>query len=146
MSYLPPGMPVPIAGPDDAPFWEACNRRELRIQRCADCGTFRHPPVPVCAACRSMQREWALVPGTGSVFSYTIAAHPTHPALRGHPPYNIAVVHLDGAGDVRLVTNIMDVATEDITIGMRVRLHWDELPDGQCLPRFVPLHEGAANA
>jgi uncharacterized OB-fold protein len=93
-----------------------------------------------------MQREWALVPGTGSVFSYTIAAHPTHPALRGHPPYNIAVVHLDGAGDVRLVTNIMDVATEDITIGMRVRLHWDELPDGQCLPRFVPLHEGAANA
>lgn len=87
-----------------------------------------------------------MVPGTGSVFSYTIAAHPTHSALRGHPAYNIAVVHLDGAGDVRLVTNIMQVANDDMAIGMRVRLHWDELPDGQWLPRFVPMREDAANA
>jgi uncharacterized OB-fold protein len=146
MSYLPSGMPMPIAGPDDAPFWEACSRRELRIQCCADCGTFRHPPVPVCAQCRSMRRDWVAVPGTGTVFSYTIAAHPTHASLRGRAPYNIAVVLLDGAGDVRLVTNIMDIANEDIAIGIRVRLQWDELADGQCLPRFVPQMEAPADA
>jgi hypothetical protein len=75
----------------DAVFWAACNRRELRIQCCADCGTFRHPPVPVCHHCRSMRRDWTLVPGTGTVFSFTIAAHPMHPSLRGRAPYNIAV-------------------------------------------------------
>jgi uncharacterized OB-fold protein len=54
------------------------------------------------------------------------------------------VVLLDGAGDVRLVTNIMDIPNEDIGIGMRVRLRWDELSDGQFLPRFVP--EGQTDA
>ncbi len=95
--------------------------------------------MPVCAACRSQRSDWAQVPGTGTVFSYTIAAHPTHPALRGRPPYNIAVVLLDGAGEVRLVSNVMEVANEDLAIGMRVRLHWDALADGQLLPRFVPM-------
>ena len=144
MSYLPDGLPTPAPTPDDAPFWKACANRELRIQRCADCGAFRHPPVPICAKCRSTRVEWAAVPGTGTVFSYTIAAHPTHPALRGHLPYNIAVVLLDGAGDVRLVTNIMDIANEDITIGMPVTLRWDTLPDGQNLPRFVRQEQNDA--
>ena len=26
------------------PFWDACRKRELRLQRCADCGRFRQPP------------------------------------------------------------------------------------------------------
>ena len=139
MSYLPDGIPAPQPSPDELPFWEACRRRELRIQRCADCATFRHPPVPVCAHCRSRRIEWAAVPGTGTVFSYTIAAHPTHPALRGHAPYNVAVVLLDEAGDVRLVSNVMGIANDDLAIGLRVRLEWDPIADGQNLPRFVPI-------
>lgn len=59
MSYLPDAMPVPMPGPDDAPFWAAWRRRELRIQRCSDCATFRHPPGLVCAACRSPSHECA---------------------------------------------------------------------------------------
>ena len=136
MSYLPEGMPAPAPGPEDAPFWESCNRGELRIQCCDDCGTFRHPPIPVCAACRSSKSTWTLVPGTGTVFSYTVAHHPTHPALRGSPPYNIAVIHLDGAGDVRLVSNVVDVPPDEMRIGMRVDLVWDAIGDGRLLPRF----------
>jgi uncharacterized OB-fold protein len=141
MSYLPDAMPLPPPGPDDAPFWEACARRELRVTRCTNCGAFRHPGTPVCAQCRSTAFDWPEVSGTGTVFSYTIAAHPTHAALKGHGPYNIAVVHLDGAGDVRLVSNVMDVPPEEMAIGMRVRLHWDELSDGSLLPRFVRAEE-----
>ena len=143
MSYLPDGMPVPTSGPDDAPFWDACRNRELRVQRCADCHAFRHPPVPVCAKCRSMHTDWVQVPGTGTVFSCTTAAHPTHPALKGAPPYNISVVLLDGAGDVRLITNVMNIPPEQVAIGMRVQLQWDELSDGQLLPRFVPIEKEA---
>lgn len=135
-----------MPSPDEIPFWDACRRRELRIQRCADCGTFRHPPGLICAHCLSTRIEWATVPGTGTVFSYTIAAHPTHPALRGHAPYNIAVVLLDEAGDVRLVINVMRVANEDLAIGMRVRLEWDPIADGQFLPRFVPTRGELSDA
>lgn len=136
MSYLPEGTPVPSPGPDDAPFWDACDRQELRIQCCADCGTFRHPPIPVCAACRSTKSTWARTSGTGTVFSYTVAHHPTHPALHGAPPYNIAVIHLDGAGDVRLVSNVVDVPPDEMRIGMRVIVVWDAIGDGHFLPRF----------
>ncbi len=139
MSYLPDAMPAPVPALDEAPFWEACQKRELRIQRCSQCHTFRHPPGPVCAACRATANEFVQVSGDGAVFSYTIAAHPTHPALRGHLAYNIAVVHLDDAGDVRLITNLVEVANEDITIGMRVALRWDPVADGQYLPRFAPM-------
>ncbi len=143
MSYFPDEMPVPVAGPDDGPFWEACRKRELRIQCCADCGTFRHPPVPVCYHCRSQNTDWKQVSGDGEVFSYTIATHPTHPAVKSMASYNVAVVMLDGAGDVRLISNVMEIADENLSIGMRVKLCWDQLSDGQLVPRFVPAQENA---
>jgi len=136
MSYLPPGVPVPQANPDDQPFWDACARRELRIQRCTHCGRFRHPPVPFCGECGSGGIEWAAVPGTGTVFSYTIAHHPAHKALKTAVPYNIVVVHLDEADDVRIVSNVIDASPEEIRVGMPVTLAWDEIEGGMFLPRF----------
>jgi uncharacterized OB-fold protein len=137
VSYLPSGMPVPEPGPEDHQFWEACARRELRIQQCAACSHFRHPPAPICPVCRSFQSVWTLVPGTGSVFSYTVAWHPVHPSQRGKPPYNVVLVLLDGAGDVRLISNLIDVHPERLAIGMRVKLRWDEIEGGMLLPLFV---------
>ena len=64
MSYLPQGVPPPQPNPDDQPYWDACARRELRFQRCTNCGRFRHPPMPLCAVCASGKTEWAAVPGT----------------------------------------------------------------------------------
>ena len=135
-AYLPPGLPPPLPDLDDLEFWEHCNRRELRIQHCTSCGHFRHTPMPTCPACRSMEFTWAEVAGTGTVFSYTIAHHATHPALRGFGPYNVVVVLLDGADDVRMVGNVVDVAPDELHIGMKVVLHWETLDDGATLPRW----------
>ncbi len=136
MAYLPDGVPLPEPGPDDHVYWEYCRKQELRIQRCAACGRFRHPPMPFCPRCRSAGTEWALVSGNGAVFSYTIAHHPVHPALRHAVPYNIAVVRLDDADDVRLVSNVIDATPAEMTVGMAVRLVWDATADGGWLPRF----------
>ncbi len=135
MAYLPPGTPNPTPNPDDLPFWQAIEQRQLRIQRCADCGRFRHPPMPRCPDCRSAAIEWAQVSGEGQVFSFTIVHHAVHPALRSAVPFNVAVVLLDGTGDVRLVSNVIDARPEDMQIGMRVSLVWDESDQG-VLPRF----------
>jgi uncharacterized OB-fold protein len=136
MPYLPLDMPVPNPTPDEQPFWDHCAARDLRIQCCPDCDTFRHPPVPVCNSCGSTAIEWRPVSGHGSVFSYTIAYHPTHPAVKPALPYNIAVVLLEGAGDVRLVTNVIDVPPAEMAIGLPVTLIWQEARDGFVLPRF----------
>lgn len=137
MAYLPSGTPVPVPGPEDRLFWAACDKRELRIQQCAACLTFRHPPAPICPACRSTETLWTQVPGTGEVFSFTIVRHPVHPIFKDQVPFNVAVILLDGAGDVRLVSNVMDAAPEEMAIGLRVRLQWDETEEGAVLPRFV---------
>lgn len=136
MSYLPQGLPVPQPTPDDAPFWAHCAKRELRIQRCTGCGRFRHPPVPFCGGCGSGDFEWASVAGTGTVFSYTVIYHPTHPALKNALPYNVVVVLLDGADDVRVVSNVVDATPDELAIGLRVTLAWDEIDGGMFLPRF----------
>jgi uncharacterized OB-fold protein len=123
---------------DDAEFWEACNERELVVQSCADCGEFRHPPKPVCPECQSFEVEWESLPGTGEVYTYTIAEHPVGPDHEEHVPYNISVVLLDGTDDVRFITQIVDVEPEAVEIGMSVEVVWEELGDEKTIPLFRP--------
>ncbi|MCW5690888.1 MAG: Zn-ribbon domain-containing OB-fold protein [Pseudolabrys sp.] len=136
MPYLPDGAPLPQATPDDSPYWDAHARRELRIQCCADCGTFRHPPGPLCANCGSSRVNWTQVSGKGKIFSYTVAHYATHPALKQSVPYNVAVVMLEDAGDVRIVSNVVDASPDEMRIGMKVELFWDAVSEGGYLPRF----------
>lgn len=144
MSYLPADLPVPEPSPDERPYFEACRHQELRIQRCSACGRFRHPPHPFCAACGSGDTEWARVSGNGTVFTYTIAYHPTHKALRDAVPYNVVVVLLDDADDVRIVSNLIDAEPGEIRIGMKVELVFEEARDGWFLPRFRRRDAAAA--
>lgn len=137
MTYLPKDTPLGQQTPDEAPFWAACQRRELRIQRCTSCGLHRQPPGPFCPRCRSEASEWRQVPGTGTVYTFTIVHHAVHPVLRAAVPYNVVVVLLDDADDVRLVSNLVD-AGPDIRIGQRVELAWEEVDEGRLLPRFRP--------
>ena len=124
--------------PDDAtlPFWEYCAKRELRLQRCADCRAFQHPPIPGCGACGSGNREWFAVSGRGTIYSYTIVAHPPVPALAAHIPYNVVTVELEGADGVRIVSNLIDTPPDEVRIGLPVELVWEEAAEGVVLPRF----------
>ena len=128
-----------------APFWEACKRRELRLQRCTACGRFRQPPLPGCPHCGSTGVEWTRSSGRGRVFSYTIVHHPAMPSLKGSVPYNVIVVELDDAPGARLVSNLLDTQPGEIEVGMRVELSWDEVSPDVVLPRFRrPSHAGSS--
>ena len=120
------------------PFWEACNRRELRVQRCTRCGRFRHPPLPGCPRCGSPESEWPQLSGRGRVFSFTIAHHAAMPPLAADVPYNVIVVELDDAPGARLISNLLGAEPAALRIGMAVEIAWDEVADGVVLPRFRP--------
>lgn len=121
-----------------APFWDACRRRELRVQRCAECGRFRQPPSHGCPHCGSPRYEWPLLSGKGSVFSYTVVHHAAVPNLANDVPYVVAVIELLDAPGARLISNLLDVAPEDVRVGMPVEIAWDEVRDEVVLPRFRP--------
>ena len=121
------------------PFWDACSRRELRLQRCADCGRFRQPPLPGCPHCGSPASEWPLLSGRGRVFSFTVVHHAAFPALAPEVPYNVAVIALDDAPGARLISNVLDVVPAGLSIGLAVEVAWDEVRPDLVLPRFRPV-------
>jgi uncharacterized OB-fold protein len=84
-------VPSPV-GPN-AEFYAFLARGELRLQRCAQCGAFRHPPRHRCAACGSLDATWEPVSGRGRLFSWTVTHRPVDPAFT--PPYVVAVVELE---------------------------------------------------
>ncbi|MCH2170160.1 OB-fold domain-containing protein [Myxococcota bacterium] len=119
-----------------SPFWDACKKRELRLQRCADCGAFRHPPLAGCPSCASTRDEWALVGGRGRVYSHTTIYHPALPTVADEVPYNVVVVEFDDAPGARIISNVLDAEPEEIHVGLELELHWDDCGDGVVLPRF----------
>jgi len=129
-----PDLPLPVPSADNQPFWDALNGGELRIQRCADCGTLRHPPRPMCAHCQSFDVEWARMSGRGTVFSYIVTHQPIHPALADRVPFATVIVELEEGP--RLTTNLVDVAPDEITIGMPVEVVFQRANDEITLPLF----------
>jgi len=126
--------PLPKITWETREFWEGCKRHELLIQRCKDCGTYRHYPRPICPNCSSWNVEWAKISGKGKVYTYIVAHRPFHPGFVDDAPYAVVVVELEDG--VRLVSNIIDRKPEDIYIGMPVEVVFDDVTEGITLPRF----------
>lgn len=125
--------PAPVSG-DDVTFWSFVDAGELRIQRCAQCGTHRHPPRPICAACGSTDVEWSLASGDGEVWACTVIHPPTLPAFTDKTPYAAVVVRL--AEGVFMVSNVVDRGPDEIGVGMPVAATITEVEPGLRLPVF----------
>jgi uncharacterized OB-fold protein len=131
-----PGMLLPALDDDSAPFWEACGRGELRVQRCVHCARWRFPPRPMCPACRRFDHEWVRMSGLGTVWSFVIPHPPLLPAYSSQAPYNVIVVTLDEDPAIRLVGNLLPDAgaplnaidPHTVEIGARVEVVFDPVP------------------
>jgi uncharacterized OB-fold protein len=126
------------------PFWEAARNDRLIAPRCRVCGTFRLPPAPLCWVCHTQDVDWIELPGTGTVYTFTVVRHPLHPDLAAVCPYVSGVVELDGTqgAGARMVVNIVDCDPDDMKIGTRVRVEFEHSGDELSTPRFRPLRPG----
>jgi len=116
--------PQPRLDADNRPFWTGGAEGELRLMRCRDCAAFFHPPRPVCRNCLSENVAPEAVAGTGVVDTFTVNYQKWHPAL--DVPYVIARVAVDGAPGVFLTTNIVGCAVDEVDIGDRVRVKFEQ--------------------
>lgn len=108
----------PVITADNAFFWAGVNDGELRIQRCGECGTLRHPPGPACPACGAVKQEHTVATGAGTIHSYVVHHHPPVPGRRS--PYTIGLVDLEEG--VRMVAEYRGPRPE---IGDPVRVTFD---------------------
>jgi uncharacterized protein len=122
-------------------FREALAEGELALPRCTSCGTWEWYPHEMGPHCADGEREWARLPGTGTVFTFTTVRRPFLPDNSWDDvPYVVILVEPDGAEGVRLVGNLAD--GNDPVIGMRVQLDSRSAP-GEGSPTFRPLDEVA---
>jgi hypothetical protein len=127
---------LPAVGPDNAHYWHGGKDGFLRFLRCDACRYYIHPPSPLCPECLGRALTPEAVSGDGVVHTYTVNHQPWIPGF--DPPYVVAIVELDEQPGLRLTTNIVNCAIDDVAIGMRVRVLFEDLGEDVFLPLFEP--------
>ena len=122
-------------------FWTSGADGQLRFLCCTTCGYFVHPPSPICPRCLTKTLEPKAVSGRASVATFTVNIQPWIPGF--DPPYVIAIVEIEEQPSVRLMTNIVGCAPEQVHIGMPVHVEFAEYDD-VWLPLFTPVGQTSA--
>lgn len=126
--------PLPEPDQDSQPYWKALREHRLILQQCANCGTIRHYPRPLCAACYSMDVTWVEASGQGTIYSWTEAHHPFHPGFKDEVPYILATVELTEG--VRMVGQLRQITADEVKIGMPVEVIFEDVSPDLTLPAF----------
>lgn len=126
--------PLPRVTPDNAPFWEAARRHELRLQRCDACGAIWWPPGSVCPECLGARHTWAKMSGRGTVSSFVVFHKAWFPAFAGDTPYAVVQVELEEGP--RLTASLVGVRPEEIRVGLPVAVVFDDVTGDVTIPRF----------
>ena len=129
-----PKRPRPALTQDNRFFFDGAKEHKLLIQRCAACGTLRHPPRPACGTCRSFEWDTLTASGRGTVYSFVVNHYPQVPAF----DYPLVVALIELAEGTRLVANVADISPETIAIGMPVEATFVAFDDDLTLPVFRP--------
>lgn len=74
-----------------------------------------------------MEFDYIAARPAGVVETFTIVHHVVHPMLKQKVPYNVAVISLRDYPHVRIVGNVIDVAPEQMRIGLPVACTWAEV-------------------
>jgi len=126
-------LPAPTAVSE--PFWTGGRDGRLLIYRCRSCQRWFHPGSAACFRCRSTDVVPEPVSGRGRVAAFTVNRQPWIPGFP--PPYVVAMIELAEEPDVRVVSNVVGVVPETVSVGLEVEVffeQWDDI----WLPLFRP--------
>jgi uncharacterized OB-fold protein/acyl dehydratase len=153
LKYLPPPPPAasPAAAPAERPrrprpsltqdnaFWfDGTRAHRLLIQRCSSCGRLRHPPLPACANCQSLEWDTVEASGRGTLYSFVVVHYPQVASF--DYPLPIGLVELEEG--TRVVANIDGVEPGALQIGLALQAHFVDFDDELTLPVFAPAPAG----
>jgi len=134
-AVLPSDKPRPRLDGPEQPFWAGLKDRQIRVQRCDDCGRHRFPASRYCPHCHGPHSHWDAVAGDGEVESFCIFHKAYFPGFAAETPYAVIQVRLDSG--VRFFSNLAGGADNaEIQIGMRVRAVFEDVDDALTLLKF----------
>ena len=106
----------------------------MLIQRCVACGTLRHPPLPACGHCGSLEWDTVEASGRGTLYSYVVVHYPQVRAFEY--PLAIGLVELEEG--TRVVANLGGTEPGAIAIGAPLQAQFVDYDEELSLPVFVP--------
>lgn len=120
---------VQTTDPEIAPLQDAAREGRLIIKRCHACGRPHWHPRALCPFCLSTDTRWEDSSGTGEIYTYSI--------VRRSPtgPYAVAYVRLDDGP--LMLSQVVDCRADEVAIGARVAVAFQDVPDGPPLPVFM---------
>ena len=90
--------PLPRISGETRPYWDACCRGELLIQKCNSCGEYQFYPRGICSNCWTTDIAWFKASGKGTVWTYTVTYQNRTPGFAEEVPYVLAPGGAGGGG------------------------------------------------
>lgn len=129
--------PLPVLDIDSGDFWNSCRKHEMALQQCLSCKSFRYPPRPLCPFCHSLETQWNRISGKGEVYVSLVMHRSYGPGWEQDVPYNISLINLDEG--IRMWSNVIGCPAEEVKIGDRVEISYDDVTNEITLPKFRKL-------
>ena len=120
MSYNPPFTV--------SSFYRFVSEKRLMAAKCNECGTVLLPPKPMCTKCLSTNLKWIELEGAGKLLSYTVI-YIAPEQFQSIAPYTVGIVEFKSG--LRLPGMIRDVDSEEIKIGMNLKVDFDTSTSSQ---------------
>lgn len=130
--------PVPEPSELAAPYWEAARAGRLEIQRCRACRRWIHFPDVRCPSCLATDLGFEPVGGRGVVGAYTVVHRSFVPGFGADGPYAVGWIDLEEQAGLRVFADLVDIAPEDVSIGLPVEVTFTERPGWGLIPSFRP--------
>ena len=126
--------PLPVISNLNRPYWEGTKKHELRLQRCTSCARLWAPHGPVCPYCLSEEFNWEKLSGRGRIASWVVFHKVYFPSFEKEIPYNVAFIELEEGP--RIIANVVGVPREELRIGMKVEVVFEDINDEVTVPKF----------
>jgi uncharacterized protein len=114
--------------PEISAYWDGAKQGHLMFKHCRDCGKPHFYPRSICPHCMSDATEWLEASGKATLYTYSVMR-------RSKEPYAIALVTLDEG--VTMMTNIVDCDLDELRIGQKLVLRWQNAECGTPVPVFT---------
>lgn len=128
--------PLPAITLDTEEFWKSTKAHEAKLQKCNNCGKFWYYPGPLCHYCGSRDFTWTPITGKGSIWTYSLLERAKGNPYEDDVPIAIIIVQLDDGP--MMMSNLFDYEDEELAIGTRVTIDYEDVDDEVTLIVFTP--------
>lgn len=128
--------------PEGEAFWAGTKEHKLLLPTGPDGTPFWYPRALTPGTLEEV--SWVESKGEGEVYTYSIHFIGPSKAYKGDPPHIVVLVDLDEG--VRMMSLLVkdepgypSLDPDDVKIGQRVRVVFDDVTDEITLPKFTPV-------